>query len=71
MAPSDPLVSLVHFVANLYFVGGLVVSMAVFRELYPGWRAGFVRAIYDLLLMVVGLFFALGVTFYLTSVPHI
>jgi hypothetical protein len=65
MSLSGPLPQIYHTFANLYFIGGLVVGMALLRELYPGWRPGYARALYDLLLMAITLFFALGMVFYL------
>jgi hypothetical protein len=55
-------------VASFAFVGGLALGMALFRELYPGWRGGIVQGIYDLLLIAITLFFALGVIFDLTVI---
>jgi len=52
----------------LVFTGLLAVGMAMFREVYPDWRAGYARAAYDLLLIAITLFFTLGMVFYLTTV---
>jgi hypothetical protein len=68
VALSGPLALIFHLFANLYFLGGLAVGMALFGELYPYWRPGYGRAVYDLLLFGVALFFVLGVAFYLTHV---
>jgi hypothetical protein len=65
MATSSTLQSIFHLFANLFFVGGLTIGLALIRELYPDWRTGFVRAVYDLLLMAVTLFFSLGMVYYL------
>lgn len=71
MALSGPLPLIYHAVANLYFIGGLAVGMALLRELYPDWRPGYTRAVYDLLLMAITLFFALGMVFYLAHLKPV
>jgi hypothetical protein len=64
---TGPLPAIYHIFANLYFVGGLAVGMAVLREVYRDWRPGYVSAVYDLLLIAVTLFFTLGIVFYLST----
>jgi hypothetical protein len=65
MATSSTLQLIYRIFASLYFVGGLTIGIALIRELYPDWRPGYVRAVYDLLLMAVTLFFSLGMVYYL------
>lgn len=67
MALSGPILQIVHVFANYFFVGGLAVGMALLRELYPDWRPGYTRAVYDLLLMAVTLVFTLALVYYLSS----
>jgi hypothetical protein len=67
MALSGPLPLLYHAVGNLFFAGGLTLGMVLFRELYPDWQSGYVRAVYDLLLMGATVFFLLGIVYYLSN----
>ncbi len=71
MALSGPLAQIFHAGVNLYFVGGLAVGMVLLRELYADWHPGYTRAVYDLLLMAVTLFFTLGVVFYLAQLTQL
>lgn len=71
MALSGPLPELYHLFANLYFVAVLAIGMALFRELDPGWRPGYTRVLYDLVLMGVTVLFALGVVYYLGTIKAV
>jgi hypothetical protein len=63
--------SILQAFANLYFLGGLALGMVLLRELYPYWRPGYARAVYDLLLMLVALFFVVGIAFYLSHIKPV
>ena len=66
-----PLPSVAPVFVSLYFLGGLALGMALFREVYPYWRPGYVRSIYDLLLIALTFFFVLAMIFYLSAIKPV